>query len=217
MYLKRNSIPKFWPIPRKGTKYLAVASHNQEESMPLVVVMREVLKLVKNKKELQRAINEKQIIINHKVIRNVNYPVSIFDVISLPLVKKNFKAQLSEKKKLFFEEITDKEAETKIFKVLDKKIISGNKIQLNLMNGTNINSNEKANTGDSVIVNLKDKKIIKVIPMEKGKEVFILKGKHAGNHGKIEEIILSGGKSIAKITSDKEKITVWIKNLIAIK
>jgi small subunit ribosomal protein S4e len=217
MYLKRNNIPKFWPIPRKGTKYLAVASHNPKESIPLVVVMREVLKLVKNKKELQRAINEKQVIINHKIVRNVNYPVSIFDVISLPLVKKNFKAELSEKKKLFFEEISDKEAETNIFKVLNKKIIPGKRIQLNLMNGININSNEKVNTGDSVVINLKDNKIVKVIPMEKGKEVFILKGKHAGNMGKIEEIILSGGKFIAKIISDDEEINVWIKNLIAIK
>jgi len=217
MYLKRNNIPKFWPIPRKGTKYLAVASHNQEESIPLVVVMREILKLVKNKKELQRAINEKQIIINHKTIKNVNYPISIFDVISLPLVKKNFKVWLSDKKKIIFEEVTDKEAETKIFKVLNKKIISGNKIQLNLMNGININSNEKVNTGDSIILNLKDKKIVKVIAMEHGKEVFILKGKHAGNKGKIEEIVLRGGKQIAKIISDKGKINVWIKNLIAIK
>ncbi|MFA5258593.1 MAG: hypothetical protein WC979_03920 [Candidatus Pacearchaeota archaeon] len=217
MHLKRNNIPKFWPVPRKGTKYLALASHNHEESIPLVVAMRDVLGLVKNKKELQRAINEKQIIINQKTIRNVNYPISIFDVISLPLTKKNLRAGLSNKKKITFEEITDKEAETKVFKVLDKKVILGNKVQLNLINGMNIISKEKVNTGDSIVINLKDKKITKVIPMENGKEVFILKGKHAGNSGKIEEIVLRGGKSIAKISSKDGKINVWVKNLIAIK
>jgi len=217
MHLKRNNIPKFWPIPRKGTKYLALASHNHEESIPLVVAMRDVLNLVKNKKELQRAINEKQVIINQKTIRNLNYPIAIFDVISLPQTKKNLKASLSAKKKIIFEEITDKEAETKVFKVLDKRIIPGNKVQLNLTNGTNIISKEKANTGDSVIVNLKDKKIVKVLTMENGREVFILKGKHAGNSGKIEEIVLRGGKSIAKIISKDGKINVWTLNLIAIK
>ena len=54
MYLKRKNIGKFWPVPRKGTKYLAVPNHNNNEAISLVVVMRDVLKLVRNKKELKR-------------------------------------------------------------------------------------------------------------------------------------------------------------------
>ena len=52
VHLKRQNIGKFWQIPRKGTKYLTVASHNQKKSIPLVVFMREILKIVRNKKEL---------------------------------------------------------------------------------------------------------------------------------------------------------------------
>ena len=43
MYLKRHKIGKFWPVPRKGTKYLAVATHNKNDAIPLVVVVRDVL------------------------------------------------------------------------------------------------------------------------------------------------------------------------------
>ena len=71
-HLKRQGIGKFWPIKRKGTAYLAVATHNQKESIPLVVVLRDVLKIVKNKKELKRALNDKQILINQKEIRETN-------------------------------------------------------------------------------------------------------------------------------------------------
>lgn len=218
-HINRQNIGKFWPIPRKGTKYLAVASYNQYESIPLVVVVRDILKIVRNKKELQRLINEKRIKINHKEIRNTNYPVCLFDIINLPDIKKNYKAIFSDKKKMIFEGIPDKEAETKIFKILNKKILAEKKVQINLMHGKNIISKEKVNTGDSILLNLKDNKIIKIIPMEKGKNIFVIKGKHMGEKGKIDSIMERGGKTLAKIISDKagkEKINVWIKNIIVI-
>jgi len=215
-HVNRQNIGKFWPIPRKGTKYLAVASYNRYESIPLVIIARDILKIVRNKKELQRLINEKKIKINHKEIMETNYPVCLFDVINLADIKKNYQAIFSEHKKMIFEEISDKESETKIFKILNKKILPGKKVQFNLMHGKNIISKEKANTGDSILLNLKDNNIIKIIAMEKGKKVFVMKGKHAGESGKIENILERGGKTIAKIISDKGKINVWVKNIIVV-
>ena len=82
------------------------------------------------------------------------------------------------------------------------------------MHGKNIISDEKVNTYDSVVINLKDGKIEKIIPMEKEKNVFVIRGKHAGHKGKIKEIMNRGGKSIAKIISDEGKVNVWIQNII---
>src|SRR3989344_2038170 len=180
MHLKRNKLEKFWSIPRKVTKYLAVACHNQKESVPLVVIMRDMLKLVKNKKELKKILNEKQIKINQKEIRETNYPVCLFDIINLPNIKKNYKASLSKTKKMIFEEISDKESQAKILKVINKKLLPNKKIQFNLMYGENIISNEKIKTGDSILLDLKNKKIIKIIPMEAGRKAFVIKGKHMG-------------------------------------
>jgi len=45
MYLKRNKVGTFWPVPRKGTKYLAVPSHNLQDSIPLVVISLSLLLL----------------------------------------------------------------------------------------------------------------------------------------------------------------------------
>jgi len=214
MHLKRNKIGNFWPIPRKGTKYLALANHNQQTSIPLVVVLRNILKLVKNKKELKRTLNEKQILVNHKQIRETNYPICLFDVLSVGKI--NFRAKLSENKKMFFEEVKDKDAENKIYKVLDKKILGKQKTQLNLMQGKNVISNEKIEIGDSVILNLKDNKIVSKIHLEKGKIAFAIKGKHFGKSGKILEIMERGGKKIAKIEFKGKRINVWTKNIILI-
>tara|TARA_Y100000310_G_C20670727_1_gene810117 strand:+ start:831 stop:1481 length:651 start_codon:yes stop_codon:yes gene_type:complete len=214
-YLKRQKIGKFWPIARKGTKYVARSTHDQHNSIPLIVVMRDILKIVRNKKELKRSLNEKQILINNKEIRETNYPINLFDIVNF--VNKNYRASLSENKKMIFEEISDKEAETKVYKIISRKLLSKNKIQLNLMQGKNILSDEKAKTGDSVVLNLKENKIEKIIPMEKGKTGFALKGKHMGSVGEIVEIMERGGKSIAKIKSKDGNINVWVKNIIVIK
>ena len=213
-YLKRNKIGNFWPIPRKGTKYLALAKHNQNESIPLIVVLRDILKLVKNKRELKRILNEKQILVNHKQIRETNYPVCLFDIITAG--KKHYRAVLSEGKKMNFQEIQDKDSETRIYKIIGRKILGKGKIQLNLMQGKNILSNEKSETGDSVLLNLKNNKIVKTIHLEKGKTAFAVKGKHMGKSGKILEIMERGGKKIIKIEHKGERINVLTKNIILI-
>ena len=212
MYLKRNKIGKSWPVARKGTKYLAVSSHNQSSSIPLIVVMREVLDLVKTKKELKKIINEKKVMVNGKKIKKTNYPIGLFDVISINILNKNFRSSL-DNRKIVFEEISDKQAETKTIKIMGKKILGKDKIQLNLSDGRNILTKEKADVGDSVVFNFKQNKIEKIIKMEKGKKGFVVKGKHIGVKGKIEDIIERGGKKIAEIKDDK-KINVWIKNVI---
>jgi small subunit ribosomal protein S4e len=214
MHLKRKTIENFWSIPRKGTKYVAVPNHNQREALPLVIVMRDILKLVRNTKELKKLLHEKQVLINHKLVHETNYPISLFDILTLPLAKKNYKAMLSKNKKLILEEISEKDSNTKVFKVISKKILDGKRNQINLMHGKNILSKEKVETGNSIIFDLKENKIVKIIPMEKSRTAYVIKGKHAGETGKINEIVERGGKKIAKISSESEKINVWIENII---
>jgi small subunit ribosomal protein S4e len=214
MHLKRNEIGKFWPIPRKGNKYVALATHNQEESIPLVVAVRDIFKLVKNRKELRSILLQKKILVNNKAIKEANYPVSLFDIITFVDANKNYKAVFSKSKKMIFEEISQKESQAKVYRITGKVRLGKDKVQLNLTQGKNILSKEKVNTGDSVILSLKDNSIIKIMPLEKGHTAFVLKGKHAGASGKIMEVMERGGKKIAKMLHEDKKINVWIKNII---
>lgn len=216
MYLKRNKVPKFWKIERKGTKYLASPTHLQNHATPLVVMLRDVLKIVKTKKELQSMINEKKVLINNKEIKETNYPVCLFDIVSVVDMKKHFIATIEKNKKMGYEEVSDKESKKKTYKVIDKTILPKKLVQLNLMHGLNIISKEKIETGDSIVYNFKDKKIEKTIPMKKNSNVFVSSGKYAGFKGKIEDIVERGGKKIAKIQAKEDKINVWTNNIIAI-
>ena len=202
---------KFWPVAKKGTKYVAKSSHNNSNSVPLAVLMRDVLKLVRTTKELKKVLNEKQIKVSGKEIRDTNYPIGLFDMITAG--DKTFRVILGGNKKFKMEE--SKDDGTKVIKIVGKKNLGKKGIQFNLMDGRNVLSNEKAKVGDSVIYNYNDAKISKIIKMDKGSEGFVIRGKHAGVRGKIVDIVEQGGKKIAVINDDKEKINVWVKNVIA--
>ncbi|MBT4166317.1 hypothetical protein HOE04_04735 [archaeon] len=221
-YLNRNNFGKFWPIARKGSKYVARSSHNLGESIPLMIVMRDILKLVRTKKELKKLINEKQIKINGKLIQVVNYPICLFDVLSLEVMKKNYKMVLLESKKFGFEEIADKDAKSRVYKVLDKKILSKGVVQLNLNSGKNVLSKEKVGIGDGIVLDFSGK-ILGVVKLDKGSNAVVIEGKHAGNKGKIEHVFERGGKKLVKIKLNDgskvkkdsgESVNVWVKNVM---
>ena len=178
--------------------------------------MRDILHLVQTKKELKKLINEKQIMVNHKPIRETNYCVGLFDSINLPHVKKNYTAGLNEHRKMIFSETNDKASEKKVFKVVGKKKLAGNIIQINLLSGRNIRTKEDVSVDDSILFNNKTNAIEKIITMTAGKKAYVIKGKHIGATGTIESITEEGGKKIVKIKGHgTTPISVWIKNVVA--
>ncbi|MFA5019478.1 MAG: hypothetical protein WC533_00075 [Candidatus Pacearchaeota archaeon] len=185
MHQKRATTNKGWAIPRKGTKYVVVPSHNKKTGIPILIIMRDILKMVKTRKELEKILYEKKIAVNGKIIKEDNYSLSLFDIMSIDELKKNYKILISKSGKTIVEEINNNEALSKIAKIANKKVLKGNKIQLNLNDGRSILSNEKAKTGDSVVINFKSGKIEKILPIKVGMHAIVIKGKHIGKSGKI--------------------------------
>lgn len=211
MHVKRQTIGKFWPVPRKGTKYLATASHEKSKGIPLVVIMRDVLKFVRNKKELQGLINDDKVLINGKIVRDVKYPIILFDSLSFPSIKKYYRAVL-ENKKISIKEITEAESKKRIYKVIDKKLLKGKKVQVNLINGRNILLEEKINTGDFIVLD-SNNKVIKVLELQKGSKAVVTKGKHIGAEGSVKNVSEEGGSKIVELSSKDGDIKVHIKNI----
>ena len=199
------------PVPRTGTKYMAVPSHNQTESMSLILVMRDILKLVKTKKELKKILNEKKILVNGKIVKETNYPVTLFDSLAIPSVKKFYRVNLKNKYELT--PASESTVGNRIYEVIGKKILPGKKVQLNLSQGRNVISSEKINVGNYVVVDFAKNKITKVISLDKGVEVIVIAGKHSGAEGKIKEILTSGEQKVAVIKTHKEEIKSNVKNI----
>ena len=209
-HLKRQQVPKSWPIPRKGTKLVVKPRFNLREGIPLLIFIRDMLKIEQNRKEVKKALNEKKILINGKNAKDKKQGILLLDVITIVPAKKAYKLILNEKGKFDYEET--KEKNSKISKIIGKKMLKGKKLQINLMDGRNYLSDIKCKINDSVVIDFKENKIIKKIELKEKAKVLIFAGKHAGKKGIVIKI---EGKT-AEIETKKEKINVLIKHLMAI-
>ena len=220
-HLKRQSIPKNWPIVRKGNTF--VVKPLSKKGIPLLIVLRELLKIAQTREEVKTAIQKKFLMVNNKMVKDEKIGMTLFDTLSIIPSKTYYRLELSEKGKFELNKIKENECNNKIVKVINKKIIAGKKIQLNLGDGGNFLVEPKFNctTNDSVIINFKDKKIEKCLPLKEKSNVIIFAGKHSGKTGQIEKIISkqvqdSKEGKMAIIDSKKEKISVLIKQIMII-
>ncbi len=213
-HTKRNVAPKNWPIPRKGTKYVVKPKSSLENSIPLLILLRDVLKITKTKKEVKQIIHEKKVKINSRGVISEKEGVMLFDVLVIKDFK-NYKLDLSEKGKFTLKEISEKDLGEKISKVINKKMLNKKKVQINLSDGRNYLSDLKCKVNDSVVVDLEKKKIVKCLELKEGAEVLIVKGKHAGERGKIDKIYPE--RKMVRVKEEDRKTQVLIKQMIVVK
>ena len=213
-HLKRHKVPKKWPIPRKGTKYVISANSHGKQGIPLVVVLRDVLKIVRNRKEVKKAVHQRNLLVNGKKVTDEKAGTTLFDTITLVPSKKNYRIILNERGKFGLEEIKDTEKGKKISKIINKKILKGKKIQLNLKDGNNFLFDSKASVGDSVLINFDKKKIDKVLEMKEGSNALVFAGKHTGKKGKIKK--LKKERKMLELDHKEGKVNVLIKQVMVV-
>ncbi|MEK6925675.1 MAG: hypothetical protein AABW50_00190 [Nanoarchaeota archaeon] len=214
MHLKRNKAPKNWPIPKKGTTYIARPDSRIKDSIPIIILIRDLLKIAENRKEVKKAIHEKNIILNDKPVIDEKQGVYLLDKITIVPTKKHYQLILSEQGKFDLEEIKEDKSHEKISKVINKRILKGKKVQLNLWDGKNFLSDIKCDTNDSVIIDFKGKKIKKCVPLKEKTEVLVFAGKHTGKKGTL--ISLDKKNKVAEINAKEGKIDILIKQIMAV-
>ncbi len=207
-HLKRLRAPKFWKISKKASKWVTKprpGPHKTFESIPMLIVVRDIFELADDAKEAKSIIKMHEIFVDGKHRKDHKYPVGLMDVVSIPKLKKNYRV-VSTKNGLELMETSTKDAKKKIFKIVGKRSVKGNKFQLNFHDGKSLFVNKtegsKYNTGDSVVVELESKKITKLLKLDKGNLVMITKGKNIGLWGRIEEVVVTKTKEPTKIICD---------------
>lgn len=187
---KRVTVPRSWPIARKSPKWVAKSSpgpHSSEDSMPLVMVIRDMLKLVDNSREAKRLLYEGKVLVDGKVVKNHKQPVGIFDIISVPAMNQDYRMLRDERGMFFFKSIeaTDRK---KLVRIENKTTLKGNKQQLNFNDGSNRLEEGNYRPGDSLILSIPEKKIEDRIEFKEGNIAVVVGGKHSGQTGKIKAI-----------------------------
>lgn len=212
-------MPRSWPIARKPSKkrYVAVPSHAKTKGITILYLLRDVLKIANTRKEAKRILLNGDVKINGVARKDETFTVQIFDKVSLEKINKHYRLNIVNRK-FSLEEVSKKDAEAKVVKIIGKVVLDKKHIQMNLGDGTNFLSKEKFNVGDSAIVNFKSKKVEKILPLKKDANVEVVLGKHAGEKGKLvgfEE--LKRGKNYKVKLEDGHEVTLPLKTILAIK
>lgn len=213
-HLKRQKVPKKWPIERKGSVYVVKPSFGLNAGVPVLIALRNMTGLAHNRKEAKQAIHTRQILLNEKPVKDEKNNIQLFDTLSIIPLKKYYRLELSDKGKFYLEEIKESGANRKIAKIIGKKVLKGKKTQLNLSDGRNFFSDMKCNVNDSVSINLKEGKIEKCIPLKEKAKMVIFAGKHLGDKGEI--ISINAEEKTAKINSDGKEKNILIKQLMVV-
>lgn len=210
--MKRLSAPKFWGVPNKEKKWATrprPGPHGLRESIPLQVIVRDILGIADIAKEAKRIIKGGNVVVDGKTRKDHKYPAGLMDAVSIPSLEQYYRVTASEKG-LKLITMPKSEADRKICRIMDKSVVRGGKTQLNLHDGRNVLVDGKFSTGDSILIELPSQKIIEHVEFDKGKTAIVVKGRNSGSMGKIMSFTESSAKEKAKVVikTDGGKIEV---------
>lgn len=189
-HLKAYNAPKSWTIPRKTTKWVIrpdAGAHPQKLALPIALLLKQ-LKIAATGREVKKILNEKVVSVDGSIVTDPHSATGFMDTIQ---IKPGFalRCTLDDKGRLKFIDIPEAELGKKVCKIIGKRILKGNKMQLNLSTGRNIlaEKNDYA-VGDSLLVEIPSQKITAHYPLAKGHTAFMTSGKHTGQFGVIDHI-----------------------------
>ncbi len=186
-HLKRLVAPKTWPILRKTTAFIVRPKPNgqrMEHTMPITVILREVLGLVETAKQARDVLHNQTILLNGKRIHDVDTAIGFMDVVEID--GKHHRMLINQNNKLIL--VPAGKEDFTIQKISNKTTLKNGIVQLNCTSGRNIKvEKDSYKTGDSIVVGF-DSKISAHYSLAVGATVILIGGNHIGKVGKVEKI-----------------------------
>jgi small subunit ribosomal protein S4e len=199
-HLKRHVSPRFWPIHRKEKVWTVRPSpgpHPKERCIPLIIIVRDMLGIVKNAREAKLLLSERKVAIDGKVRKDAGFPVGFMDVVEVAGFRKAYRALPHPKRFLTLLEVDGGEKGFKLCRIENKTTVKGGHIQLNLHDGRTllikVSDPSKAEedvykTGDTVKLDLKSNQITGHYRFKEGAYALVTGGKNVGIHGVITSV-----------------------------
>jgi len=198
--LKALAAPKFWPILRKEYKWTVKprpGPHPAEYSLPLLLIVRNVLGYAKTAREARKLIAEGHFKVDGRVRKDYKFPVGLMDIIEV--VDTGERYRFIPYPVTFFKlhPIPKSEPNIKPVRVEDKTTVKGGHIQLNLQGGRNILIKVKDprkpvedvyKTLDTLVITVPEQEIVQHIRFREGVLAMVFAGRNVGRVGVIREV-----------------------------
>ncbi len=199
-HLKRLPAPSFWPVHRKEHQWVIKPQpgpHSLNKCLPLLLVLREMLNLVRTRREAKYLLSKENVKIDGRVRRSDDFPVGIMDVIEFPAIQKAYRVLPSQSKGLSLHSIPNSEKDFKLCQIVSKTCVKGGHVQLHLNDGRNMlihvenpqdPEEDTYHTFDTLKIQLPESEIVDTLRFEKGSLAIVTDGKNIGRWGEITEI-----------------------------
>ncbi len=210
-HLKRLSSPGYWPIAKREYKWVTrprPGPHPIDEGFPLLLVVRDILKLATTAKEAKRIIFMKKIHVDGKPRYDHKFQVGLMDVIQIPEINKTYRVVPDPYKFLKLIEIPEDESHLKLVKIMKKFTVKGGRIQLTTHDGRNFLANpgdelSKVKPGYTLLIEVPSQEVKDIFPPVEGATAVLIRGRRAGYLG----IIKSLGQYVLFSDYDNPEVT----------
>ncbi|MGM0509997.1 MAG: 30S ribosomal protein S4e [Thermoplasmatota archaeon] len=190
---KRYNAPtEKWGVPTK-TDHWAPKSipgpHPHERSVPLIVIIRDILGYADNERETKRIIAEDKVLVDGRSVTSKDLPVGLMDVISFPDIKEHYRLMFNQHGNVHLSPVEEKQEGWKLCKIVDKKTVKNGITQYNLHDGRNIliDDPNEYRTKEVLKLSIPEQKVIESYKFKKGSMVLITGGKHVGEIGVVKD------------------------------
>lgn len=212
-HLMRLNSPNTWAVERKENQFIArpiTTGQKTKYCLPLIIVLRDMLKVGKTAKEIKYILNNNDLLINGEKRKEIKYPMGIFDVIDIKSLKESYRLMLNKRGKLILVKVSGNEANLVLLKISKKTAIKGGKLQLSFTNGTTMLSekvsDKQIKVNDVVVYDFVNHKAIDVLKLEKGNTIYLTGGQHVSSVVKIESV--KDNQIVFKTTTNETFVTL---------
>ncbi len=219
--IKRVASPRNWQIKRKVTKWIAKTHpgpHSIEQSLPLALIVRDLLGYARTMREVKQILREDKVKIDGKIRRDPHFPVGLMDTIEFVPSGEFYRMIPKSGSGFKLVKISSEESKIKLCRIVNKTMTKGGLIQLNLHDGRNIlltkerleeNPDLKTlRTKDVVKIQVPEQNILDFVKFEIGSLAFVFAGKNVGKTGKLVEYEIRFGPhaSVATLQSESGEL-----------
>jgi small subunit ribosomal protein S4e len=192
--LKRRAAPRAWTIPRKGTKWVkrpGPGPHAQDQSIPLLLVLRDLRHLVRSHREASLLLRTGAVRVDGKVAKDLDRGLGLMDTISFAApLDAHFRVVKDRRGKLVLVAIPSTEAGVKVARVRFKHTVPTGKVEVTLHDGRNllVAASTPYRVGDSVKIEVPAQKVVDHLKLAPGALAFVAGGSHVGQLARVERV-----------------------------
>ncbi|ADL18633.1 30S ribosomal protein S4e [Acidilobus saccharovorans 345-15] len=212
-HLKALSAPSVQRIPRKVRPWTVKPSpgpHPADRSLPLLIVIRDLLKYAETAREATKIISSGQVKVDGKVVRDYKFPIGVMDIVELPSLNLYYRVVPDPTGTLRLVPISKEEASLKLLRIEGVTTLKGGHFQVHLSDGRNVlvRVEDSRKPGqlpykplDSLVLNVPEGTVKDHIEFKEGSLALVVWGRNMGKLGKIVSVTRGWGwdRSVASL------------------